>query len=283
MSDLGDKLAQAMEKRANNINAWVWVGKNGDSVRLLDMGFDELQKAYNHTLDMLYRKTNYKFGKLEVRKNIQKIHRSCNSELLHRYLLHDLSIDLFKTNKDILDFINKFKETNGVSNEDLITCMFTNLPKEFETLTVEDLLLACLDSCEPINRRLISDEFITSLGIWLTEDEKKDLTEFDESGKLRPWIQVMKERLFIDGGYFKVTPTGLSYSELKSLLNLEQRTRVSSVSSATLTLLRDKILLLLDNDLEYHIKKWTTLKDQIENVAHYKGWELVNKYNDNKE
>jgi hypothetical protein len=65
----------------------------------------------------------------------------------------------------------------------------------------------------------------------------------------------MKERLFIDGGYFKVIPTGLSYAELKALLNLEQRTRVSSVSSATLALLRDKILLLLDNDLEYHIKK----------------------------
>ena len=57
------------------------------------MSFDELQKAYNHTLDMLYRKTNYKFGKLEVRKNIQKLHRSCNAELLHRYLQHDLAIE----------------------------------------------------------------------------------------------------------------------------------------------------------------------------------------------
>ena len=81
----------------------------------------------------------------------------------------------------------------------------------------------------------------------------------------------MKERLFIDGGYFRVTPTGLSYAELKALLNLEQRTRVSSVPSATLLLLRDKILLLLDNDLEYHIKKWSNLKEQIENVATYKG------------
>ena len=81
----------------------------------------------------------------------------------------------------------------------------------------------------------------------------------------------MKERLFIDGGYFRVVPTGLSYAELKALLNLEQRTRVSSVSSGTLALLRDKILLLLDNDLEYHIKKWNTLKEQIEVVAAHKG------------
>ena len=283
MSDLADKLAQAIENRNNNINNWVWINKHGESVRLLDMSFDELQKAYDHTMDMLYRKTNYKFGKLEVRKNIQKIYRSCNSELLRRYLLHDLNIQLFKTNKDILDFINEFKEVNGVTNKDSITVMFSNLPKEFETLTIDDLLCASLDMCEPINKKLISDEFIMSLGIWLTEDEKKDLTEFTPDGKLRPWIQVMKERLFIDGGYFKVVPTGLNYSELKALLNLSQRTKVSNVATNTLLLLRDKILLLLDNDLEYHIKKWTTLKNQIENVATYKTWELTSKYNDNKE
>jgi hypothetical protein len=150
------------------------------------MSIDELQKAYDHTMDMLYRKTNYKFGKLEVRKNIQKIYRSCNSELLRRYLLHDLQPQLFKTNKDILDFINSFKEVNHVTNEDLVTSMFSNLPTEFEILTVDDLLCACLDMCEPINRKLISDEFIMSLGIWLTEDEKKDLTEFTSEGKLRP-------------------------------------------------------------------------------------------------
>lgn len=218
------------------------------------MDFDALQNAYNHTLDMLYRKTNYKFGKLEVRKNIQKIYTSCNAELLHRYIQHELTIDIFKTNRDVLDFINNFKEQNKVTNNDNITLMFNNLPKEYENLTIGDLLRACLDALDPINRKLISNEFIMSLGIWLTEDEKRDLTDF-ENGKLRPWIQVMKERLFIDSGYFRVTPTGLSYTELRALLNLEPNARVSGVPSATLRLLRDKILLLLDNDLEYHIKK----------------------------
>ena len=150
------------------------------------MNIEELQKAYNHCLDMLYRKSNYKFGKLEVRRNIHKMHTSCNAELLHRYIQHDLNIDVFKTNKDILDFINRFKESNGALNEDPITNMFSGLPKDFETLTIGDLLTACLDTCEPINRKIISNEFIMSLGIWLTEDEKRDLTEYDEKGKLRP-------------------------------------------------------------------------------------------------
>ena len=241
----------------------------------------ELQKVYNHTLDMLYRKSDYKFGKLEVRKNIQKIHTSCCAELLHRYIQHELAIDVFKTNKNILDFINRFKEQNGVTNEASITVMFEGLPKEFETLTIGDLLKACLDSLEPVNRRLISNDFIMSLGIWLTEAEKKDLTEYDARGKLRPWLQVMKERLFITSGFFKVIPTGLTYSELRSLLNLEPRSRVSSIPSDTLRLLRDKILLMLDNDLEYHIKKWFTIKEQIEQVAELNGFKLVNKY-DNK-
>lgn len=275
MSDLADKLTAAITNKANDINSWSWINKSGNSIRFLDMSQEELQRCYNHTTDMLYRKTNYKFGKLEVRKNIKKMYDACNSELLHRYIQHELTVDVFKTNKDILDFINRFKEVNGVKNEDKITIMFSGLPKEFETLTIGDLLKACLDICEPINRRLISNKFIMSLGIWLTEEEKKYLTEFDSNGKLRPWLQVMKERLFVDGGYFRVSPTGLSYSELRALLNLEQRAKVSGIPSNTLRLIRDKILLLLDNDLEYHIKKWNIIKGQIEKVAEYKGYKLT--------
>ena len=92
----------------------------------------------------------------------------------------------------------------------------------------------------------------------------------------------MKERLFIDGGFFRITPSGLSYPELRSLINLESRAKVSTVPSTTLRLLRDKILLMLDNDLEYHIKKWTDIQNKIEEVAKYKGWELVNKYADKR-
>jgi hypothetical protein len=88
----------------------------------------------------------------------------------------------------------------------------------------------------------------------------------------------MKERLFIDGGFFRVTPSGLSYNELRCLLNIQDNTRVSTLPTATLKLLRDRILLVLDNNLEYHIKKWNTIKSRIEKVAEYKGWQLVNKY-----
>lgn len=278
MSELGDKLAKAIEDKENDINSWVWLKNNNTTVRLLDLDAGELQEVYEHALDMLYHKSNYKFGKYEVRKNIQNMYNSCNAELFRRYISHDTNLDIFKTSKDILDYINTFKEQNGATNDDPITVAFTNIPKEFETLTIDDLLRACLDTLYPISRKIVNNQFIMSLGIWFTNEDKKDLTEFDENGNLRPWVKVMKERLFIDGGFFKVTPSGLSYNELRALLNIEDNTRVSVLPTFTLKILRDKILLLLDNNLEYHIKKWITIKSRIEQVADYKGWKLVNKY-----
>ena len=278
MSDLGDKLVKAFEDKENDINSWIWLRENGTTARLLDLDAGELQNIYNHTLDMLYRKTNYKYGKYEVRKNIQNMYLACNAELFHRYISHDTTLDLFKTNKNILDYINTFKEQTGANNDSSLSVAFSNIPKEYENLTIGDLLSACLDTLYPISRKIISNQFIMSLGIWFTNEDKKDLTEFDENGNLRPWIKVMKERLFIDGGFFKVTPSGLSYNELRALLNIQDNTRVSALPTFTLKTLRDKILLILDNNLEYHIKKWNTIKSRIEKVAEYKGWHLTNKY-----
>ena len=278
MSDLGDKLVKAFEDKENDINSWIWLRENGTTARLLDLDAGELQNIYNHTLDMLYRKTNYKYGKYEVRKNIQNMYLACDAELFHRYISHDTTLDLFKTNKNILDYINTFKEQTGANNDSSLSVAFSNIPKEYENLTIGDLLSACLDTLYPISRKIISNQFIMSLGIWFTNEDKKDLTEFDENGNLRPWIKVMKERLFIDGGFFKVTPSGLSYNELRALLNIQDNTRVSALPTFTLKTLRDKILLILDNNLEYHIKKWNTIKSRIEKVAEYKGWHLTNKY-----
>ena len=152
----------------------------------MDLDAGELQNVYNHTLDMLYRKTNYKFGKYQIRKNIQNMYSACNAELFRRYLSHDTTLELFKTNKNILDYINAFKEQTGSTNEDSISVAFSNLPKEFENLKINDLLNACLDVLYPISRKIISNQFIMSIGIWFTNEDKKDLTEFDENGNLRP-------------------------------------------------------------------------------------------------
>ena len=66
-----------------------------------------------------------------------------------------------------------------------------------------------------------------------------------------------------------------SYNEFRSLVKLDQYPKISSLPTATLTLLRDKILLLLDYDVEYHIAKWENLISNIKKVAEKKDVILV--------
>lgn len=62
------------------------------------------------------------------------------------------------------------------------------------------------------------------------------------------------------------------------MIRIGDMPKYSALPTDTLMLLRDKILLLLENDLNYHINRWVNLKTQIEKVAEYKKFELNNKY-----
>lgn len=278
MSDLAYKLTEAIDAKQNDINRWIWVNSNKTEIRMMDMNYALLQQAYTHVLDMLYNKDIYHPGVYRKKDQIRKMWDNANAELLHRYVLHDCNIDTLKTSRDLLDFINAQKQINGVFNSDSVVTIFNGLPDVFTTVTIDKLLAACLDSLEAFNRRLISDKFILSLGIWLTESEKKELTEFDESGKMRNRKDVIKERLLLNPNVeLRFVPTGLSYYEFRSLVKIEGRPKFSSFPTDTLKLLRDKALLLLDQDLEYHVNKWEDLKYKLEKVAEQKGFTLKTK------
>lgn len=275
MSDLADKLAQALDNKGNDMNTWVWKLSNGSEIRMMDMTYDQLQRAYWHVDDMLNNKDPYHPGVQRKRNQVRKMWDCANTELLLRYILHECRVDSLKTNKDLLDFISAHKKNNGLKNTDSVSCIFTGLPDVFKSVTVDELLSACLDSLDAFNRRLIPDKFIVSLGIWLTEDEKKDLTEYDSEGRYRSKKDVIKERLFLnDNVELHFNPQGLSYSEFRSLVRIEGRPKFSMMPTDTIKLLRDKVLLLLDHDLEYHINKWDTLREKIQSVAMQKGFIL---------
>jgi len=75
----------------------------------------------------------------------------------------------------------------------------------------------------------------------------------------------------------RIDQKGLSYAEFRALVQLGDSPKFSVLPTTTLKLLRDKIFLLLDNDLNYHIDKWNTIKDQILKVAEYKNINLIPK------
>ena len=277
ITEFGDALKNAMANKTNDLNQYVWKGKDGKEIRLLDMSPDELQKVYNHTTDMLYNTNKYTPGKLQVKKNIRILISHCNAELLKRYIIHECNVDILKSPIEIIQFIRDSKKANNLTDTDSVTTLFNHLPKEFESITLDLLLSSCLDQLDIINRKMISDNFILSQGIWLTDSEKVDLTEYDSNGQIRPWMEVIKERLILPNIKLRVDPKGFSYSEFRSLIHLSPLPKISSLPTDTLRLLRDKVFILLDADTDYHITKWEEIKSNIEKVAEYKKITLVKK------
>jgi len=269
ISDFGE-LNAAIEKKQNAIDNLVWRNSNGTNVKLVDMSENDLIKAYNHCKSMLYSTNRYSPGKYQVRKNIWSMYENCNAELLLRYILNVCEISELKTNKNIVDLVNIYRADKHIKDNDKVTVIFEHLPTMFENVTIEKLVRACLDSLEPFNKGLVSNEFIISEGIWFTDSERKDLTEYNEDWTLRNRLDVMKERLFLKDIRLRIDPKGLSYNEFRSLIQLEPYQKFSTIPSSTLELLRDKVLLALDNNLEWHIQKWTTLLNNVKRVAEYK-------------
>ncbi len=169
------------------------------------------------------------------------------------------------------------KHSENVTDDDSVSTIFNGLPPVFSTVTIGKLMAACFDKLDVINRKLISDKFILAQGIWLTQDEKNDLLEFEDNGKPRSFADVIIERLFLNNVKLKIDPKGLSYAEFRALVNLTPFAKISSLPTFTLQLLRDKIFLLLINDVDYHINKWTDIKTNIEKVAEYKHFMLKEK------
>lgn len=279
MTDFGDTLNRAIEtskeRARTDVNNLVWKYKNGTSKRLMDMDQDELQKCYDHCNSMLYSKAKVTPGKYTIKQIINRTYENVNAELFMRYILHELTLEMFKTNKDLFDFIIAQKSSLNLKDSDYVTTIFTNVPTIFEKVTIDRLLSACFDKLDALNRKIISDKFIVSQGIWLTNEEKKELQEFVD-GKQRDFMDVIKERLVLNNSLkLRIDRKGLSYNEFRSLVKLDQYPKISSLPTATLTLLRDKILLLLDYDVEYHIAKWENLKSNIKKVAEKKNFVLI--------
>ena len=112
---------------------------------MVDMTESEIQRAYDHTCDMLYNKDRFTSGKYQVKKNIKDLIAQCNAELFLRYLQYDLNIPALKTNIQVLDYIRENKKQHDLANDSTVETIFTNVPREFSTVTLENLMDSCLD------------------------------------------------------------------------------------------------------------------------------------------
>lgn len=274
MSELKNALERAFSNAKNDINLFVWRTNNGKQIRLMDMNNEELQKAYDHSNSMLYNKSRYTPGKITLRDSLGTLGMACITELFVRFLLHECDIESIKSRQDLLTIVNSAKRDSDVKNDDTIDCIFSNIGDEYSKIKVRDLIDACLNNLGAFNNKLLTPSFMLAQGVWFTKEEMEELTEYDSDGKRRSYFEVMKERLFMNDVSLRRDSKGFSYAEFRALLMLNNNNKIVDLPTFTLKLIKDKVIFMLENELSYHIEKWSELISQIKKVAEYKEFTL---------
>lgn len=287
MSILKEKIEEAIEAKNNDTKSFVWkLARKSDGtqeeIHLVDATPEQLNTFYKHCKSMLYSGDKLNPGRYVLLEIIEDQRRKCNVELFLRKLESGaLCADgkpypRYLYLQDIRSYMNANKanfpteELNDIS----IATVTKGLPREFERISIEEVINACLDRLGTFDNKHITFSFILNMGIYLTPTEIKEFDEKDKDGNTRSKLEVIKERLNIKSTVrLTVKPTGLNFSELRAMVNLKSK-KYSDLTTDQLTVLRNKVLFRLEDEVQFHIKSWEERIRQIKLVAQEKGIEL---------
>lgn len=283
MPVLGDKLREALNDKANDVNSYVWKGPkvNGvqEEIKLVDADYDQLKRFYNHCEQMLYNSDTKNPGRLSLLDIVSDQIQRCRAELLIRWLraekqytntrcLEDLRITI-KNNKEIL--------TNETIKVYPIGNILNGIPVEFREVPVSLVMDACLDSLGLFDNSHLTLSFIVKMGLWFTQQEmQKDLYRKDPvTGKAVNRLLVVSKELRLNPSIsLKICDTGLSYAEFRSMCRLK-RDKYANLTSDQLRLLSSKVLYRFQNQCESQAKQWKDKMEEIKKVAELKGWDIT--------
>lgn len=276
-----EKLAAAIAKKNNDITTFVWKGRkvevNGqliqDEKRLVDCSEEELRGFYNHCESMLYNDSKEYPGRYVLLDIIKDQRERCNTELFLRWLEQDRGIPRFTFLPSLRVFLDNNK---GIDAKEIFIseAVVGECPAEFARLPIDVVLEGCLDKLGKFNKQHITLTFILKQGLWFTQQESKDLTEKTPSGEFREKTEVVKDRLGLKPTVnLYVTPKGLSYAQLRAMVNLKSK-KYSELTTPQLETLRARILFSLEDEVKFHINQWETRKNQIKMVCDAKGFTL---------
>lgn len=283
MTVLGDKLREALNDKANDVNSYVWKGPkvNGvqEEIKLVDADYDQLKRFYNHCEQMLYNSDTKNPGRLALLDIVSDQIQRCRAELLIRWLraekqytntrcLEDLRITI-KNNKEIL--------TNETIKVYPIGNILNGIPVEFREVPVSLVMDACLDSLGLFDNSHLTLNFIVKMGLWFTQQEmQKDLYRKDPvTGKAVNRLLVVSKELRLNPSIsLKICDTGLSYAEFRSMCRLK-RDKYANLTSDQLRLLSSKVLYRFQNQCESQAKQWKDKMEEIKKVAELKGWDIT--------
>lgn len=279
-----DKLTEAINARNNDVNTFTWkLARKSDGtqeeIKLMDATEEQLKKFYKHCDSMLNSTDKVNPGRKVLLKIIKEQREKCNVELFLRKLesgalcADGKGYPRYLYLQDLRTFINAHKDqfpSNELKNIAISACT-NGLPREFERISIDSVLSACLDQLGYFENKHITFSFILNLGIYLTAAEMKEFTEKDKDGNTRSKLEVIKERLNINPSVrLKVKPSGLNFTELRAMISLRPK-KYSELTTDQLTILRNKVLFRLENEVEFHISQWEEIIRQIKLVAETRG------------
>lgn len=284
MTMLREKLMEAIKAKNNDTKSFVWkLARKSDGtqeeIKLIEATPEQLNTFYNHCKSMLYSEDKLNPGRYVLLKIIEDQRKKCNVELFLRKL-ESGSICADKQPyprhlyiQDIRTYMNAHKDdfpSSELKNISISSCT-GGLPREFERISIDDVLNGGLDQLGYFDNKHITFSFILNMGVYLTPTEMKEFDEKDKDGNTRSKLEVIKERLGIKPSVrLTVKPTGLNFSELRAMVNLKSK-KYSDLTTDQLTVLRNKVLFRLENEVMFHIEQWEERMRQIELVAKERG------------
>lgn len=290
MTVLGDTITKQLEEKANDINSFVWKGpkdKDGyqEEIRLVDADFYQLQRFYNHCMEMLHNKDRKNPGRLTLLDIVRDQIQRCRAELLVRWLRSEKQYTATNCLEDLRNIISNNRDTytQEAIKTKRISEVMNGLPLEFERIPISLVMDACLDSLGICDTSHVTLNFIVKMGLWFTPQEmqkplkdgglyEKDLA----TGKTMNRLDVISKNLRIpEGIQLRIDKnTGLSFAEFRSMYKLK-KDKYSNLTSDQLRLLSNKILYRFQDQCEAQARQWQEKIEEIVRVAESKGWDVT--------
>ena len=288
MTVLGDKLGEALNAKANDINNYVWKGPkvNGvqEEIKLVDASYEQLQKFYKHCNEMLYNSDSKYPGRITLLGIVDDQIKRCRAELLVRWLRSEKQYTTTNCLEDLRAIISNNKEqlTQDVIKTYAIGNIMNGLPIEFERVPISLVMDACLDSLGVLDNSHLTLNFVVKMGLWFTQQEmQKPVSEGGlykkdpETGKAKNRLEVVSQELRLNPSIaLRIDNTGLSYAEFRSMCRLK-RDKYANLTSDQLRLLSNKVLYRFQDQCEMQAKQWQDKIEEILKVAESKGWDVT--------
>lgn len=293
------KLKESSRESALNA-VWREKGVDGEAAierKLVDYDEKSLNSFYNLCWSMLYNNDRLMTGKVVLLNEIREQKEACNIMMF----IHWMKSQYGKTEFTLRSSLQKLIDNNVLNHPNIegykLPRIMDNCPKDFSNITIAQVMRGCVDALGAFNKRRISRKMLYNLGVYLTEEDKKELTPTEEERKtiaryydtmripykitrkglaIVSKSDVMKMRMGLKiSENIKFSLSGMSYKQFEAAIKLSSITKYSEMNDMQLSLLRDRLLPILESNLSKKVIEWRKRMENIKIVAKSKGYRIT--------